>query len=139
MFEVTESVAIANLQNASIVLSQLQEFGCTTALDDFGVGYSSFTYLKELPVDYVKIDGSFVRNVDNDDLSLAFVRSMNDIAHAMGKKTIAEFVETKACLQKLREIGVDYAQGFYLGCPELFAENVHDEAIRMKKHATGES
>ena len=132
LFEVTESVAIANLQKASSVLRKLREFGCATALDDFGVGYSSFTYLKELPVDYIKIDGSFVRDIDSNHLSLAFVKSMNDIAHAMGKKTIAEFVETQACLDKLKEIGVDYAQGYLLGRPELFAEDLHLEALRTK-------
>ena len=132
LFEVTESVAIANLQSASKVLHQLREFGCATALDDFGVGYSSFTYLKELPVDYVKIDGSFVRDIGSNHLSLAFVKSMNDIAHAMGKKTIAEFVETQECLDKLKEIGVDYAQGYLLGKPELFEEDLHQEALRIK-------
>lgn len=136
LFEVTESVAIANLQNASTVLRQLQQFGCATALDDFGVGYSSFTYLKELPVDYVKIDGSFVRNIDKDELNLAFVRSINDIAHAMGKKTIAEFVETRTCLQRLKEIGVDYAQGFFLGKPELFDEKLHNEALQIKQQVS---
>lgn len=134
LFEVTESVAIANLQSASNVLRQLREFGCATALDDFGVGYSSFTYLKELPVDFVKIDGSFVRDIDHNHLSLAFVKSMNDIAHAMGKQTIAEFVETQECLDKLNEIGVDYAQGYLLGRPELFEEEVHQEALRLKQN-----
>lgn len=133
LFEVTESVAIANLQSASRVLHQLREFGCSTALDDFGVGYSSFTYLKELPVDYVKIDGSFVRDISSNPLNLAFVKSINDIAHAMSKKTIAEFVETQDCLDKLKEIGVDYAQGYLLGKPEIFEDKLHQEALRLKR------
>ncbi len=135
LFEVTESAAIADLQNASKVLRKLRDFGCSTALDDFGVGYSSFAYLKELPVDYVKIDGAFVRDIDKNHLSLAFVKSINDIAHAMGKKTVAEFVETQRCLDQLNSIGVDYVQGYFLGKPELFAEHFHAEAIRLKYHS----
>lgn len=117
-FEVTETVAIANLGAALKFLERLREMGVRTALDDFGVGYSSFAYLKDLPVDSVKIDGSFVRDIQHDNLQLAMVRSMNDIAHAMGKSTIAEYADSEECLSILREIGVDYAQGFYIGMPE---------------------
>ncbi|HHH48759.1 MAG TPA: EAL domain-containing protein [Gammaproteobacteria bacterium] len=116
-FEVTETVAIANLGAALKFLEQLRALGCRTALDDFGVGYSSFAYLKDLPVDSVKIDGSFVRDIHRDALQLAMVRSMNDIAHAMGKTTIAEYVDSEACIAILKEIGVDYAQGFHVGMP----------------------
>ncbi|HQU16408.1 MAG: hypothetical protein B7Z66_10325 [Chromatiales bacterium 21-64-14] len=118
-FEITETVAIADLTVAAQFLSSLRALGCTTALDDFGVGYSSFTYLKDLPVDYVKIDGSFVRTMDTDPVNLTVVRSMNEVAHAMGKKTVAEFVESQQILHLLQEIGVDYAQGFYLGRPDM--------------------
>ncbi len=116
-FEVTETVAIANLGAALKFLEQLRALGCHTALDDFGVGYSSFAYLKDLPVDSVKIDGSFVRDIQRDALQLAMVRSMNDIAHAMGKTTIAEYVDSEECIAILQEIGVDYAQGFHIGMP----------------------
>lgn len=119
-FEITETVAIANLDAAVEFLNQLREHGCQTALDDFGVGYSSFAYLKDLPVDYVKIDGSFVRDIYRDKLQLAMVRSMNEIAHAMGKYTIAEFVHNEDCMKVLKdEIQVDFIQGYYVGGPRL--------------------
>lgn len=121
IFEITENVAIDNLNSAVEFLHNLRSIGCKTSLDDFGVGYSSYAYLKDLPVDYVKIDGSFVRNIQKDVLHLTMVRSMNDIAHAMGLKTVAEYVESADCLEKLKEIGVDYAQGFYTGKPEIIA------------------
>lgn len=118
-FEITENVAIANLNTAVDFLNHLRELGCQTALDDFGVGYSSFTYLKDLPVDLVKIDGSFVRNMQKDILQLAMVRSMNDIAHALGKSTVAEYVDNKESYTQLKEMGVDYLQGFYTGKPSI--------------------
>ena len=104
------------------MLKQLRDIGCKTALDDFGVGYSSFAYLKDLPVDYVKIDGSFVRNMHRDMLQYTLVRSMNDIAHALGKMTIAEYVDTEECVAQLTDLGVDYIQGFYVGKPVLVKE-----------------
>jgi diguanylate cyclase (GGDEF)-like protein/PAS domain S-box-containing protein len=125
-FEVTETVAIANMALAEALLGRLKQIGCTTALDDFGAGMSSFAYLRELPVDYVKIDGRFVRNMSINTTDQAMVRAMHDIAHALGKKTIAEFVEDENCFQLLRAYGVDYAQGFHFGRPEVLpaaAEN----------------
>lgn len=119
MFEVTETAAIGNLQKASKVLGKLQNLGCKTALDDFGIGYSSFAYLKELPIDVVKTDGSFVKDSATDTLHYAMVRSINDIAHEMKKKTVAEFVEDESVLSVLKELGVDYGQGYHLGKPEL--------------------
>ena len=119
LFEVTETVAMNNLNTASLMLKELQSMGCQTALDDFGVGYSSFTYLKELPVDFVKIDGSFVKDIDTNTLNKAMVRAINDIAHELGKKTIAEFVESENILAILSELNVDYAQGFHLGRPQI--------------------
>lgn len=107
------------MSNAVKFLKQLRNLGCTTALDDFGVGYSSFAYLKDLPVDYVKIDGSFVRNMQRDSLQLTMVRSMNDIAHALGKQTVAEYVDNRECMDQLKSIGVDYLQGFYVGKPQV--------------------
>ncbi len=121
-FEITETIAIANLEPAVEFLTRLRNLGCQTALDDFGVGYSSFAYLKDLPVDFVKIDGSFVRDVHRDNLQLAMVRSMNDIAHAMGKYTVAEFVDNHDAMRVLKDMGVDYIQGYYVGGPRLLGE-----------------
>jgi diguanylate cyclase (GGDEF)-like protein/PAS domain S-box-containing protein len=117
MFEVTETVAIADMAAAANQLSRLQTLGCQTALDDFGSGMCSFAYLRELPVDCVKIDGRFVRGVADSTVDQAIVRAMNEISHSLGKRTIAEFVETEAAMAWLAESGVDYAQGFLFGEP----------------------
>jgi EAL domain-containing protein (putative c-di-GMP-specific phosphodiesterase class I) len=117
MFEITETAAVGSLDQAVSVIQQLQARGATVALDDFGVGMSSMAYLKRLPVDFVKIDGQFVRDMATDPLDLAMVRSINDIAHLMGKQTIAEFVETESVLVLLRSLGVDHAQGYFVGRP----------------------
>jgi len=98
-------------------IEALKSTGCGFALDDFGVGFSSLYYLKHLPVDYLKIDGSFVRNLPNDVSDQHLVRSMVELAHGLGKQTIAEFVEDEATLELLRRFGVDYAQGFFVGRP----------------------
>jgi diguanylate cyclase (GGDEF)-like protein len=116
-FEITETAAITNLSNATRFIKTLKARGCQFALDDFGSGLSSFAYLKNLPVDFLKIDGLFVKDIANDPLDLALVKSINDIGHVMGKKTIAEFVENKAVREKLEAIGVDYGQGFSIGRP----------------------
>lgn len=120
-FEITETAAIADIGIAVKFLSALQALGCKTALDDFGSGMSSFAYLKELPVDLVKIDGRFVDNLTQNPVDQAMVRAMNDIAHALGKETVAEFVENEESFQYLASLGVDYAQGFHLGRPALMA------------------
>jgi len=122
MFEITETVAIANMTAALDLLNRLRSLGCKTALDDFGVGYSSFAYLKDLPVDYVKIDGSFVQNMSKDVLQSTMVRSMNDIAHALGKLTVAEYVDSEETYMRLKELGVDFVQGFHTGKPMLFED-----------------
>jgi len=127
-FEVTETVAIANMALAESFLFKLQEIGCSTALDDFGAGMSSFAYLRELPVDYVKIDGRFVRNMVDNVTDQAMVRAMNDIAHALGKRTVAEFVENEECFQLLREYGVDHAQGYHLGRPEIITATTSNKS-----------
>jgi len=121
-FEVAESVAIANLGKANQLIGELRRFGCAFGLDDFGSGVSSFAYLKALNADYLKIDGMFVGNISQDQVDYAMVRSIKDIGHVMGKKVIAESVESAAVLEKLREIGVDYAQGFAVGGPRPLHE-----------------
>lgn len=120
-FEITETAAIANLVQAGSFIQQLQQFGCSFALDDFGAGMSSFAYLKHLPAAYLKIDGSFVREMLADPVNLVMVEVIQRIGHAMGKKTIAEFVESEAMLGRLRELGVDLVQGFHIGPPQPFA------------------
>ncbi|MEW8508134.1 MAG: EAL domain-containing protein [Candidatus Thiodiazotropha sp.] len=114
IFEITENSAVSNLASANELISRLSAFGCRFALDDFGSGFSSFSHLKNLPVDFVKIDGLLVRGVVGDRSDRAIVRSINDIAHSLGKKTIAEFVENAEILQFLCESGVDYVQGHHL-------------------------
>jgi diguanylate cyclase (GGDEF)-like protein len=128
-FEVTETATIANLSRAIDFMGKLKARGCKFALDDFGSGLSSFAYLKTLPVDYLKIDGAFVKDIVDDEVDLAMVRSINDVGKAMGKRTIAEFVENDAILQKLREIGVDYAQGYGIGPPTPILETALSDSM----------
>lgn len=117
-FEITETVAIASLTKAAELMHELKALGCRFALDDFGIGMSSFSYLKHLPVDFLKIDGAFVRDVVHNPMDRAIVEAINRIAHALGIETVAEFVEDEETLAQLREIGVDYAQGDVVGSPE---------------------
>jgi len=117
-FEITETAAISNLIAANRFIGILKACGCRFSLDDFGSGLSSFAYLKNLPVDYLKIDGMFVRDMLDDPIDESMVRSINDIGHVMGMITIAEFVENKEIRKRLEEIGVDYLQGYGVGMPE---------------------
>ena len=116
-FEITETVAIGSFSNASKLINALKKLGCKLALDDFGTGLSSFGYLKRLHVDYLKIDGVFVKDMANDEQDMGIVKSINELSHLFGKKTIAEYVEDEITIEKLKEIGVDYAQGYHLGKP----------------------
>lgn len=122
-FEITETAAISNMSNAAHFINTLRAIGCRFALDDFGSGLSSFGYLKNLPIDYLKIDGMFIREIHNDIINLAMVKSINEIGKAMDKLTIAECVESENVLDKLREIGVDFAQGYHIGKPIHIDEN----------------
>ena len=117
-FEITETAAIASFSQANRFIQALKELGCMFALDDFGTGLSSFGYLKHFPVDFLKIDGSFVKEILHDPIDREMVRSINEIGHLTGKKTIAEFAENQEIIEMLRGIGVDYAQGYGIATPQ---------------------
>lgn len=121
IFEVTETSAVRYVDKAGAFMRALGDMGIRFALDDFGTGFSSFAYLKHLPVDFIKIDGMFIRDIVDDQSDQAMVRSINQIGHSLGKQTIAEYVENAQILDKVREIGVDLVQGYHIGkpCPEL--------------------
>ncbi|GMR16783.1 MAG: hypothetical protein BMS9Abin31_1163 [Gammaproteobacteria bacterium] len=121
-FEITETVAISNLSKATVFINELKNYGCQFALDDFGSGLSSFAYLKNLPVNYLKIDGSFVKDISRDEIDRAMVESIQQIGEVMKLRTIAEHVEDESTLNILEEIGVDYAQGYHLGRPEAIED-----------------
>jgi len=126
-FEITETVAIANFTQAQTFIAELKDLGCRFSLDDFGSGFASFSYLKTLPVDYLKIDGSFVRHMDKDPVDHAMVDVINRIGQVMNLKTIAEFVENGEILDKLTALGVDFAQGYHLGKPRPLYEVIYPE------------
>jgi len=123
-FEITETEAIGNLTKAQYFIERLKSHGCNFALDDFGSGLSSYAYLKNLPVDFLKIDGMFVKDIASDPTNHAMVESINHIGHVMGRKTIAEFVENQAIVQILGELGVDYMQGYGIAKPRPLGELV---------------
>jgi diguanylate cyclase (GGDEF)-like protein/PAS domain S-box-containing protein len=120
--EITETALINNLLAASEMVQRIHAIGCRIALDDFGVGLSSFNYLRTFPVDYIKIDGSFIRQIDQNPVDLAISKAINHVAHEVGAKTIAEYVESEAILACVRSIGVDYAQGHAVGQPIELAQ-----------------
>ncbi|MEW7987391.1 MAG: EAL domain-containing protein [Candidatus Thiodiazotropha sp.] len=127
IFEITETSAVSNLMSANEMITRLSALGCSFALDDFGSGFSSFSHLKNLPVDFIKIDGLFVRGVATDPSDRAIVHSINDIAHSLGKETIAEYVEDAAILRFLYESGINYVQGHFLS-PPMDISNIAPQA-----------
>jgi diguanylate cyclase (GGDEF)-like protein len=117
IFEITETAAVSNFAAAKILIDRIKALGCVFALDDFGGNFSSFYYLRHFPVDYVKIDGSFIRQIDKREDDKIFVKALAGVAHAFGKKIVAEFIENEAILTILKEFGIDYAQGYHIGRP----------------------
>jgi EAL domain-containing protein (putative c-di-GMP-specific phosphodiesterase class I) len=115
--EITETAAIHDIAHASEFMRKMRERGFSFSLDDFGSGFSSFGYLQKLPVDYLKIDGSFVRDIDSNQVDFTMVESINSMGHVLGLKTIAEYVRNEEILEHLRRMGVDYAQGYVLSPP----------------------
>ncbi|MBY4677032.1 putative bifunctional diguanylate cyclase/phosphodiesterase [Marinobacterium arenosum] len=130
-FEITETAAISSFSHALHFIEQLKALGCRFALDDFGSGLSSFGYLKTLPVDQIKIDGLFIRDILSDPIDLAMVRSINEICQLMGKETIAEFVEDQRIADQLRTMGVNYGQGYGIGKPQPI-DSLHSNACEAK-------
>ncbi|MCB1310264.1 MAG: EAL domain-containing protein, partial [Leptospiraceae bacterium] len=118
LFEVTETAAIADLSMTRHFMLDLRRYGIQFALDDFGSGLSSFAYLRELPVTLLKIDGTFIRQINEDNICRLMVKSMHELAQAMQIRTVAEFVESQAIFDVLREMGLEYAQGFHIHKPE---------------------
>ncbi|MEE9321453.1 MAG: EAL domain-containing protein [Granulosicoccus sp.] len=129
-FEITETAAVDNFEKARLFIARIRALGCHFALDDFGSGFSTFAYLKHLPIDYLKIDGSLVRNMANDSVDREMVRSINQIGHTVGARTVAEFVEDDTTLSILRDMNVDFAQGYGLRMPTPLDQLVEELAPR---------
>jgi Amt family ammonium transporter len=127
-FEITETAAISHLSTAIHFMNVLKKLGCTFALDDFGSGLSSFSYLTSLPVDYLKIDGAFVMDIDKDPMHYAMVKSINEVGQVMGIKTIAEFAASESIIKNLRNIGVDHAQGYAVARPVPLSSITQNDA-----------
>jgi EAL domain-containing protein (putative c-di-GMP-specific phosphodiesterase class I) len=129
-FEITETAVIANLSLAIDFISRMKKMGCMFALDDFGSGLSSFAYLKKLPVDFIKIDGEFVRDITDDLMDRAIVSAINDIGHEIGLTTVAEYVESEDILKLLKQLGIDYVQGYAVDKPRIWRP---DNVVQMQK------
>jgi diguanylate cyclase (GGDEF)-like protein len=139
-FEVTESLAIASLDRATEMIHRIKNLGCRFALDDFGSGMASYSYLKKLPVDRVKIDGTFIKDLAHSESDFAVVKSINEISHFLGKETIAEYVENEAIAERLRRIGVDYAQGYGIERPRYLTDLAKDlEAVGPVREAVAQA
>jgi len=131
-FEITETAAVANLDDASAFMHSIKQHGCKFALDDFGSGLSSFGYLRSLPVDFLKVDGAIVKEIADDPIAASMVAAVQQVASVMNLETIAEFVENEAIKQKLREIGVSYVQGYAIGKPKPLSACLYDETVGSK-------
>jgi EAL domain-containing protein (putative c-di-GMP-specific phosphodiesterase class I) len=118
-FELAETATIANLSKASEFMHELAAIGCRFSIDNFGSGLSSFSYLRKLPVDFLKIDGRLIKDIVDDPTDYTMVKAINEVSKSMGKRTVAEFVETPRLLNAVRDIGIDFAQGYHIGEPEL--------------------
>jgi diguanylate cyclase (GGDEF)-like protein/PAS domain S-box-containing protein len=132
-FEITETAACEQLNNALEFIQKVRQLGCQVSLDDFGVGFSSFSYLKHLHADILKIDGSFIRDIHNNGADQLFVKALVDVARGMGMRTVAEFVENEQVYQRVRSLGVDYVQGYYLGKPQLQLVRTVNEATADRR------
>ena len=118
IFEITESASLTNLTATQNMIKKLMDLGCELSIDDFGTGFSTFSYLKQIPANSVKIDGSFVKNMVNDPIDRALVRAICDVAKALNKTTVAEFVEDEEIVIALQKLGVDYLQGYHISRPK---------------------
>ena len=118
--EVTEGDLVSDFDKTSAILNQLKEFGVNVAIDDFGTGYSNFAHLMRLDVDYIKIDGSMIKDIDTDRTAQTVVETIVQFASKLGMQTVAEFVHSEAIYQKVKELGVDFSQGYYFGQPQPF-------------------
>ena len=135
LIEVTETAAVSDLADAQRFISALRASGCGVCLDDFGSGFASFAYLKHLRVDSIKIDGMFIRGLPHDRDNQVFVRGMVEVARGLGKRTVAEFVENEETLNLLAELGVDMAQGYYLGYPQADHPALHPRSVTQEQLA----
>jgi len=133
ILEITEQLAVRFAASTDRQLAMLRDLGCQVAIDDFGSGYSSFSYLKRLPVDFLKIDGAFIKNLARDKVDQAMVRMVGEVARAAGIETVAEYVNSAATFELLAKYGIDYAQGYYIGKP--MAQPVPSNVTRIDKHA----
>jgi len=135
IFEITESASINNLKATRKMIEKLNSLGCHFSIDDFGTGFSTFNYLKQLPAQHVKIDGSFVSDMLNDPIDLALVKAINDISRSLDKRSVAEYVENEEIFFALKEIGVDYGQGYFIARP-IPVEKVKVELEKISKNKT---
>ena len=133
-FEITETAVVHNVEKSVEFIKSIKKLGAKFSLDDFGTGLSSFSYLKQFPVDYLKIDGEFIRDIIGDEKSFVFVRSMAEVGHCLDMKVIAEFVESDTMFGKLREASIDYIQGYHVGKPvEIQTLEIKKPGARKKK------
>lgn len=135
-FELTESDSLFNLHITQRVIADLHALGCSFSVDDFGSGFSSFAYLRDLPADYIKLDGSFIQNLHRNTVDQTLVRSIIQVVQALGKKAVAEYVENQEIMNILQEMGIDYVQGFHLGYP-LPIETLFNAESPVEAQSTG--